>query len=112
MRKKRICILLGICVLLLAGVLARYEIKHRFTTEKWLEQPEQRREIVDDFLKRYALEGRTKEEVIALLGEGEVYDDRLMYFLGMERGLISIDTEWMVISFVDDIVTQIDFVTD
>lgn len=62
--------------------------------------------MVDDLLRRELLPGRTRDEVIALLGEpprthyfGE-YD--LVYWLGPERGLISVDSEWIVLRLRSD----------
>jgi hypothetical protein len=56
--------------------------------------------IVDDLLRRINLHGRTRGEIVALLGEPKKtayfkeYD--LVYWLGPERGAISIDSEWLV----------------
>jgi hypothetical protein len=49
------------------------------------------------------LDGKRKEEVLALLGEGSdasywrEWD--LRYWLGPQRGLIRIDSEWLVVRF-------------
>ena len=49
----------------------------------------------------------TKDEVISLLGtppETEYFKshNNIVYYLGFERGLISIDSEWLVIDFDDN----------
>ena len=56
--------------------------------------------MVDDLLARRPLVGETRAAVVALLGEPAPtpyfrhYD--LVYWLGPERGLMSIDSEWLV----------------
>jgi hypothetical protein len=62
--------------------------------------------MVDDLRRRYPLKGRTRAEVVALLGEPRPtnyfteYD--LVYWLGPERGAISIDSEWLVLRLDKD----------
>jgi outer membrane protein assembly factor BamE (lipoprotein component of BamABCDE complex) len=57
--------------------------------------------MVDDLLRKRPLYGMTRPQVQALLGVPpatdyfETYD--LVYWLGPERGMISIDSEWLVI---------------
>lgn len=57
--------------------------------------------MVDALLARQELRGRTRPEVVALLGEPDRTDYfrgyDLVYWLGPERGLMSIDSEWLVI---------------
>ena len=56
--------------------------------------------MVDDLLKSHDFRGRTRAQLVALLGEPpktdyfREYD--LVYWLGPERGLMSIDSEWLV----------------
>jgi hypothetical protein len=56
--------------------------------------------MVDDLLRRYDMHGWTRAEVVGLIGEPpktdyfSEYD--LVYWLGPERGLLSIDSEWLV----------------
>lgn len=56
--------------------------------------------MVDDLIAHHHLEGRTRAEIVALLDEPRrtVYFDNydLVYWLGPERGWISIDSEWLV----------------
>ncbi|RRN74255.1 hypothetical protein EI200_02840 [Peribacillus simplex] len=93
-------LLLLYCVVIL-GV---NEYESRFTTERWLNDYEGRVYLVDDFLNEHELIGKTKEEVITLLGsptETEYFKEKddVVYYLGAERGIISIDSEWLVIWF-------------
>ena len=56
--------------------------------------------MVDDLLRRHELAGQPRAAAVRLLGEPDStpyfreYD--LVYWLGPERGLISIDSEWLV----------------
>lgn len=57
--------------------------------------------MVDDLLRRHPLRGMTRAQVVALLGEPRPtryfreYD--LVYWLGPERGWLSMDSEWLVV---------------
>jgi hypothetical protein len=59
--------------------------------------------MVDSLLRRHRLVGMSRAEIAALLGTPHPteyfrnYD--LVYWLGPERGFISIDSEWLVIRF-------------
>lgn len=77
-----------------------------FHQERWLNEPEERVDMIDNLLSEVKLKGRSKAEIIDLLGkqEKEVYfkePNNLVYYLGAERGLISMDSEWLVIWFDD-----------
>ena len=56
--------------------------------------------MVDDLLRRHELVGAPRAVVVRLLGEPDSTDSfreyDLVYWLGPERGLISIDSEWLV----------------
>ena len=73
--------------------------------------------MVDDLLNHYSLEGLSRSEIMNLLGnetEGAYFKevDNMVYYLGNERGFISIDSEWLIIHFVDNVVNGYDIVTD
>jgi outer membrane protein assembly factor BamE (lipoprotein component of BamABCDE complex) len=92
--------LLFFCVVLLEV----YEYESRFTAERWLNDDEERVYLVDDLMNEHELIGKTKEEVFTLLGsptETEYFkeEDNVVYYLGDERGIIRIDSEWLVIWF-------------
>jgi hypothetical protein len=83
----------------------------QFTTSAWQDQqltlePRYVRScMVDDLLAQGLLTNQPQAEVTALLGEPEGvgkfegYD--LAYLLGPERGLFSLDSEWLVIKLDD-----------
>jgi len=56
--------------------------------------------MVDDLLRRHSFRGMTREQVVAIVGEPdktEYFKDwDLAYWLGPERGFVSIDSEWLV----------------
>ena len=57
--------------------------------------------MADDLVNRQTLVGLTRQEVVALLGEPpktEYFKEfDLVYYLGPERGFMSIDSEWLVL---------------
>ena len=80
------------------------ESESRFTTERWLNDDKGRVYLVDDLMNEHELIGMTKDEVFTLLGsptETEYFkeEDNVVYYLGDERGIIRIDSEWLVIWF-------------
>jgi hypothetical protein len=62
--------------------------------------------MVDDLLGRTRFVGMQRDEVVRLLGEPTrtAHFDRedLVYWLGPERGLFSIDSEWLVMKLNRD----------
>lgn len=102
--RKRIALtLLGsIPPLYSALLLGINEYQSHFTVERWRTNEQERVYMVDDLLRQYPLIGMTKDDVTALLGPPTKThclqaDDHLVYYLGDERGLIRIDSEWLVI---------------
>ncbi len=61
--------------------------------------------MADRLVARESLLGKSRAEVVALLGdptETEYFHEwDLVYWLGPERGFISIDSEWLVVRFGD-----------
>ena len=92
--------------------------RHRFTREKWIEEPENRTRIVDDLLADHELPGMTRAEVLDLLGDHDneagyfAQEGRMVYWLGPERGLFSIDSEWLILDFDGDVVTGCEITRD
>ena len=79
---------------------------HKFTPALWQDPKASqypraiRGCLVDDLTARTPIRGRSRADIVALLGEPpqpdyfREYD--LVYWLGPERGLMSIDSEWLV----------------
>ncbi len=102
--------------LLLLGVLTAGEVAERrnrlaFDSGAWkasLSRPSNpiRLRMVDDLLRRYQLRGMRQDELISLLGQPPktdyFRDYQLVYWLGPERGFISIDSEWLAVRVGSD----------
>ena len=62
--------------------------------------------MTDRLIARRTLLGKTRAEVIEMLGEppptGYFADWDLVYWLGPERGFMSIDSEWLVLRLDED----------
>ncbi|PGX50273.1 hypothetical protein COE12_23000 [Bacillus anthracis] len=97
------CILLLVCT----AQLSMNTYNSKFNQNRWLHAEENRVHMVDDLLQKYKLTGKSNEEITKLLGsptetrneEGGV---STVYYLGDERGFISIDSEQLVLQFDRD----------
>lgn len=89
------------------GYKAKDYLQRRpFVSSEWKNEeaarkpPYPRLRMVDHLLSKEKLIGKTRKEVVALLGEPKKteyfneYD--LVYWLGPERNWISIDSEWLI----------------
>ena len=96
---------------LLGGLMAfsagkEYIGQRAFETELWRDSAQVhgpdpvRIRMVDDLLQRHDFRGWARGRVVALLGEpprtGYFTEYDLVYWLGPERGLVPIDSEWLV----------------
>ena len=113
MRRSTLAVLSGLAAaLLLVACSAAYAMNYLpqrlFDSAGWKAHPGSfdstyRLSMVDSLLWSHDLKGMTREQVVALLGpppvDGGGYFSEwdLVYPLGPERGLFSIDTEWLVI---------------
>lgn len=95
-----------------------YRYQHTFYSDRWLNEPHERTDMIDNLLQNHEIIGLTKAEVLSLLGpydnaQGAFNtDDRYVYYLGPERGLISIDSEWLLIDFTNGVVSDYSLTTD
>ncbi len=89
-----------------------------FNQEIWVNKPAERVDMIDSMLSEVELKGKAKTEIIKILGheEEKAYfkePNNLVYYLGDERGFMSIDSEWLVLWFDDkDRVTDYEIKTD
>lgn len=102
---------LAALILFIFFLRVKYKCEHTFTTSRWLNYPEERVKIVDDLFRKHVLEGLSKDQVIDLLGpetENAYFKEpgNMVYYLGPERGLISLDSEWLVIELDENIVVD------
>ena len=115
--KYKLTITILFIILIVSSYISRDIYIHTFTTEKWLNDPYGRVNIVDDMLDRYSLVGMSESEINKLLGDEtkNAYfkeDDNIVYWLGPERGLVSIDSEWLVITFEKGTVSKYEILRD
>ncbi|OJE53318.1 hypothetical protein BAQ48_04795 [Bacillus luti] len=83
------------------------EYTSKFNQNRWLNDADKRVHMVDDLLQKYKLIGKSNEEIIKLLGDptetrNEEVGATTSYYLGNERGFISIDSERLVLQFDND----------
>lgn len=78
-----------------------YYPKIDFNQQKWTENTEERYKMSDDIIKNKILIGKTKSEIIELLGEDFYkYDENhIAYDLGFVPGLFNIDPDVLDIYF-------------
>jgi len=95
--------------LLALPIVDDYSHRRVFDSELWkasLAEESQdpiKLQMVDDLLRKHPLVGLSRSQVLDLLGEplrtDKFSDWDLVYWLGPERALFSIDSEWLVIRF-------------
>ena len=97
------------------GTSLIYQFEERFNEETWRNEPTKRYEMVDDLLERNLLNGKTKEEVIGLLGQPSsgrsLENDFFLYNLGSPPHFTKSEPEELRIIFenqkvIKAIVTQ------
>jgi hypothetical protein len=109
--------------LLLGPGITNYWHRREFEAAAWRRNERRdalwptRLAMVDDLLARHPLRGLTRDSVERLLGprdSTEYFREwDLVYWLGPERGLIRIDSEWLVLKFgVDGRVSDYRIVRD
>lgn len=75
-----------------------------------------RLQMIDSLQESHHLLGKAKSEIDALLGvppkTGYFKNYDYVYWLGSERSIFSIDSEWLVIKFQNDLVIETKVVSD
>lgn len=115
-RKSRIgawLLCLTIVATTLGVIVYRSVSRPRFDSEVWKSVSDNdpgKLAMVDDLLAQNILVGMTRPEIDALLGTppqtSYFRDFDYVYWLGPERGFISIDSEWLCIDFDKDVVVD------
>lgn len=105
-------ILIILPVLISFGLVVYNEAESKFNYEKWIGKQDKRVWMVDDLLEKHKILNMSKDDIIKLLGKPSDTQyfkevDNIVYYLGAERGLVRIDSEWLVIWF-DEKDTAID----
>lgn len=105
-------------VLFSFGQVLKNQMESKFDYTRWIEKLDKRVWMIDDLLDKYDMVNMHKDKIVELLGEPTVTEyfkenDNIVYWLGPERGLVRIDSEWLVIWFDDkDYVKEIKIMRD
>ncbi len=109
-----------ISYIFLAPAAQDYASRIEFNSESWkqgdMDNSGIRLKMVDSLMQKYSLKGMSRAEIKKLLGVPAStsyftqYD--YVYWLGPERGFISIDSEWLVIKFENETVSDIRILRD
>lgn len=90
-----------------------FKHSYTFTPHRWENYPNERNRMVVDLISKYKLIGYSDEKIITLLGEPSyVKNQEYIYYLGDEGGIISIDSEWLVLEFDENCVIKYYRTTD
>ena len=88
----------------------------QFSSEEWKRAPSKRHEIVDDLIDSDILDGKTKQEIISILGEPYPYinkdSDTLIYDMGTPPAFFEEKLELLKIVFEQGIVQDISIETE
>lgn len=106
-------LIIGLAVLVVTALFAVWRfwfLGRAFDPVVWQDEAQiqqgVRLSMADRLIARGTLQGKPRAEVVELLGEPpentSFSDWDLVYWLGSERGFISIDSEWLVIRFGPD----------
>lgn len=103
---------LAVAALLLGPTFDEYRHRRTFDAAAWRRHETKevmwpdRLAMIDDLMERHSLRGLSRDSVERLLGPGDPTaswrDWDLVYHLGPERGLMRIDSEWLVVDFDAD----------
>lgn len=112
---------LVLCLALFVGAFYQlwiHEQQSKFLTDKWTAAPHERIWMVDDLLTQYDFTGMDVLSLKSILGsetDTSYFEAprRLVYYLGDERGFISIDSEWLVFDVNEEgLVTNVNIMRD
>ena len=110
--------LLFFIICIVAICFSIYKYNHTLSTQRWISHPNERFKMVDSMLRQYDFLSKTKEQVIEILGDETSHpyfknSNNLVYYLGDEPSFfISIDSEWLVITFTDNLAVSAEIMRD
>lgn len=108
----------GILLTFIIGSLSFNTYYSAFNPTKWALYPEKRTLMIEKLFADYDFIDLSRKEVASLLGEPTktAYfknTNNLVYYLGPERGLMSVDSEWLIITFNEkDTVSKVEIKRD
>ena len=94
----------------LTGLLifsTEYYSTKRFDKNKWIANEDKRYEMTQDLIASKILMGKTKEQVVALLGDADTTTNIVTYYVGYKPALIRIDPDMIDIEFKDNKVVAV-----
>lgn len=96
-------------IILIWFISLSYHPTHAFNHQKWISDKEQRYELSDDIIDSNMLLGKTKAEVLLLLGEegNAEASDNWSYYLGFKPGFANIDPYFLSIEFENGKVVRV-----
>lgn len=128
MRSRRTQVLIALAIAISVAVGAALLIDHHyygptpFDRATWIasatlsSEPSPRLRMADGLVAQRTLIGKTRTEVESMLGPvtatQKFRDYAMVYWLGNERGFISVDSEWLALTLEGDRVTQVRIVRD
>lgn len=100
-----------ICLVIALILANTYYLDKSFNREKWFATEDERYTMSKDIINSKLLNGKTKKEVIEILGEekyNEIQSDKWAYNLGFVPGIGNIDPVFLVIYFENDKVVKVE----
>jgi hypothetical protein len=97
---------IGLIILWVSAVT--YYPAKKFHSENWKSNQEKRYEMTKDLLESRILMGKTKDQVVALLGleDNAIESDKWVYDVGFRPSMFGIDPDILEIEFKAGIVTK------
>lgn len=99
-----------------AGTTLIYQFEERFDENLWRTERTRRYKLADDIIESQLLIGKTKEEVITLLGENystlSLNQQSLIYKLGQPPSFFEPKMELLLILFVNEKVIEVTRIQD
>ena len=85
-----------------------YYPKEEFNHVEWIKYPQKRYEMSENIIESNMLIGKSKDEVIKLLGSDySISNDSIYYEIGLLPGLFRLDSDVLVIYFENNIVVRV-----
>ncbi len=85
-----------------------YYPKEEFNRKEWISNPQERYEMTENIIESNMLIGKSKDEVIKLLGgDYSISNDSIYYEIGMLPGLFRLEPDILDIYFENNIVVRV-----
>jgi hypothetical protein len=107
------CVVIAVLILI-SHIANEYAWGIEFESAAWKEAEGSANKIrvrmIDSLLRKHTLVGMTRTQIDSLLGTPNktsyFSDYEYVFWLGPERGFMSIDSEWLALKFKDNIVAE------